>query len=140
MSDREPGSARELRRTPEWTAVCPYRRLEPERGVAALVDGVQVALFRLFDGRVFAIGNRDPIAGAYVLSRGIVGTRGDAPTVASPLYKEAYDLRTGECLDSPGVRVPTFPVRCHDGMVYLATGPDTGLAMGMAGAGSATER
>lgn len=112
--------------TTQWTVVCPYVRLEPERGIAALLHGIQVALFRVFDGRVYAIGNRDPIGGAYVLSRGIVGTRGDMPTVASPLYKQAYDLRTGECLDVPGVSVPTFPVRCDHGMVHvgIATGPE----------------
>lgn len=108
----------------QWTAVCPYSRLEPERGVAALVGGVQVAIFRMYDGRVFAIGNRDPIAGAYVMSRGIVGTRDDAPIVTSPLYKEAYDLRTGECLDAPGVAVPTFPAQCRDGLVHV--GPQRG--------------
>jgi len=102
-----------------WTVVCPYPQLEPERGVAALVDGEQVAVFRTFDGRLFAIGNRDPIAGAYVLSRGIVGTRGDTPVVTSPLYKQAYDLRTGACLDAPGVSVPTYRVRCHEGMVQV---------------------
>jgi nitrite reductase (NADH) small subunit len=106
-----------------WTAVCRYDRLEPERGVAALVAGVQVAVFRLHDGRVYAISNRDPIAGAYVLSRGVVGTRGDAPTVASPLHKQAYDLRTGECLDKPGVSVPTYPVRCLEGSVYVSVDP-----------------
>lgn len=103
-----------------WTVVCPYERLEPERGVAALVAGVQVALFRLHDGRVYAIDNRDPVGGAYVLSRGVVGTRGDAPTVASPLHKHVYDLRTGECLDKPGVSVPAYPVRCLDGSVYVS--------------------
>jgi nitrite reductase (NADH) small subunit len=112
--------------TSQWTPVCSYHQLEPERGVAALVDGVQVALFRLHDGSVYAIGNQDPIADAYVLSRGIVGTRGDAPIVASPLYKQAFDLRTGECLDAPGVSVPTFPVRCEDGLVYVGSGPTSG--------------
>jgi nitrite reductase (NADH) small subunit len=112
--------------TLEWTPVCPYSRLEPERGIAALVGGVQVAVFRLFDGQLFAIGNHDPIAGAYVLSRGIVGTRGDTPTVASPLFKQAYDLRTGECLDQPGVRVPTYPVRCHDGLVQVGMVDESG--------------
>lgn len=110
--------------TAQWTVVCPYARLEPERGVAALAGGVQVAVFRLHDGRVFAIGNRDPVAGAYVMSRGIVGTRDEAPIVTSPLYKEAYDLRTGECLDAPGVTIPTFPVQCRDGLVYV--GPPRG--------------
>jgi nitrite reductase (NADH) small subunit len=102
-----------------WTVVCPYQRLEPERGVAALVDGAQIAIFRTHDGALYAIGNRDPIAGASVMSRGIVGTRGDAPTVASPLHKQVYDLRTGECLDVPGITIPTYPVRHHNGLVEV---------------------
>lgn len=106
--------------TAQWTVVCPYPRLEPERGVAALVGGVQVAIFRTHDGVLYAIGNRDPIAGANVMSRGIVGTRGDAPTVASPLHKQVYDLRTGQCLDVPGVSVPTYAVRVRDGMIEIA--------------------
>ncbi|MGI5180733.1 nitrite reductase small subunit NirD [Dactylosporangium sp. CA-152071] len=104
----------------KWTVVCPFPRLEPERGVAALVDGAQVALFRTYDGDVHAIGNLDPISGAAVLSRGIVGSRGDVPTVASPMHKQAFDLRSGECLDQPGVRVPVYPVRVRDGLVEVA--------------------
>ena len=103
-----------------WTAVCPYPRLEPERGVAALIDGEQVAVFRTHDGRLFAIGQQDPIARAYVMARGIVGSRGDIPTVASPLHKQVYDLRTGACLDVPGVAVPAYRVRCRDGLVEVA--------------------
>jgi nitrite reductase (NADH) small subunit len=103
----------------QWTYVCPYPRLEPERGVAALVDGVQVAIFRTHDGDLYAISNWDPIAAASVMSRGIVGSRGDAPTVASPLHKQVYDLRTGQCLDVPGVAVPSYPVRCRDGQVEV---------------------
>lgn len=104
-----------------WTVVCPYQRLEPERGVAALIDGAQVAIFRTHDGELYAIGNRDPIAGANVMSRGIVGSRGDLPTVASPLHKQVYDLRTGECLDVPGVSVPRYPVRLNDGLVEVGS-------------------
>jgi nitrite reductase (NADH) small subunit len=103
----------------DWAAVCAYQMLEPERGVAALVGGAQVAIFRSYDGELFAIDNRDPIAGAYVMSRGIVGTRGEVPTVASPLHKQVYDLRTGECLDLPGVAVATYEVRCRDGAVEV---------------------
>lgn len=104
----------------KWEVVCPYGRLETERGVAALVERTtQVALFRLHDGTVYAIGNVDPLTGAAVLARGIVGTRGDAPTVASPLHKEVYDLRTGECLDQPEVAVPVYPVRIRDGLVEI---------------------
>jgi nitrite reductase (NADH) small subunit len=106
-----------------WTPICPYERLQPERGVAALVDGVQIAIFRGHDGTLYAIGNRDPIAGASVMSRGIVGSRGDTPTVASPLHKQVYDLRTGECLDMPGVTVPVYPVRVRDGLVQVCARP-----------------
>ena len=105
----------------KWTVVCPYLRLQPERGVAALVDGAQVALCRVYDGDVYALGNLDPISGAAVLSRGIVGSRGDVPTVASPMHKQVFDLRSGECLDQPGVRVPVYAVRVREGLVEVAT-------------------
>lgn len=108
-----------------WLPICPYESLQPERGVGALVGDHQVAVFRMHDGRLFAIGNRDPVQGPGVMSRGIVGTRGDIPTVASPLHKQVYDLRTGACLDLPGVVVPTYQVRCRDGVVEIL-GPDQG--------------
>ena len=105
-----------------WTAVCAYQDLEAERGVVALLGNLQVALFLTFGGELYAIGNQDPFFGAFVLSRGIVGTRGGIPTVASPLGKEVFDLRTGECLDDPAVSVPVFGIRCRDGQVEVAAG------------------
>ncbi|TDB73308.1 nitrite reductase small subunit NirD [Micromonospora sp. KC723] len=104
--------------TRNWTVVCQLDQLEPDRGVAALVDGVQVALFRTGD-ELYAVDNLDPVGGAYVMSRGIVGSRGGVPTVASPLHKQVYDLRTGECLDLPGVTLPVHQVRCRDGLVEV---------------------
>ncbi len=104
--------------TQGWTPVCGHDRLELDRGVAALVDGVQVALFRTLDG-LFAIDNRDPVSGAYVLSRGLVGSRDGVPTLASPLHKQVYDLRTGACLDRPGAAVTRHGVRCRDGVVEV---------------------
>ncbi len=49
----------------------------------------------------FAIDNVDPKSGASVLSRGLLGSLGDRVVVASPLYKNHFDLRTGECLEAP---------------------------------------
>ncbi len=89
--------------------------------MAALVNGVQIALFRTSDGELFAVGNRDPISHAYVMSRGIVGSRADVPTVASPLHKQVYDLRTGTCLDVADVSLPVYPVRVsEDSVVEVA--------------------
>lgn len=103
-----------------WAAVCSLADLLPERGVAALFGDLQVAVFRLHDGAVHAVGNRDPVSGACVLSRGIVGTRRDIPVVISPMHKQAYDLRTGACLDAPGVTVPAYAARVRDGVVEVA--------------------
>ena len=106
--------------TRTWTAVCPLSALLPERGAAVLVGGAQVAVFRLHDDSVRAVGNRDPFSGAYVLSRGIVGTRGGRPVVTSPMHKQAYDLDSGACLDAPAAVVPTYPARVRAGVVEIA--------------------
>jgi len=104
-----------------WEPLCPVAVLTADRGVAAMAPcGTQVAVFRLSTGEVYAVGNRDPFSGAHVLSRGIVGDHGGIPTVASPVYKQRFDLRTGACLDDPAVRVPTFPVRVAEGVLEVA--------------------
>ena len=107
--------------TPKWTSVCKLTDLDPERGAVALVHGRQVALFRTHDDEVYAIGNRDPFSGAHVLARGIVGSREGMPTVASPMYKQVFDLRTGQCFDDEKVRVPSFPVRVTDGVIEVGS-------------------
>ncbi len=109
--------------TSTYTLVCRIDDIEVEGGVAGLIDGEAVAIFRTHDGNLFAIGNYDPFAQASVLARGIVGTRstaeGDVPFVASPMHKQAFDLRTGQCLDDADVRIPTYDVRVVDGCVLV---------------------
>lgn len=82
-----------------WVRVCGWDDLEPERAVAALVAGDQVAVVRLADGTVHAVSHRDPVSGANVMARGIVGSAAvggvEVPTLTSPMYKERYDLTTG---------------------------------------------
>jgi nitrite reductase (NADH) small subunit len=101
------------------TTVCRLDQIEVEGGVLALVDGEAVAVFRTFEGEVFALSNYDPFSKASVLARGILGTRGDVPFVASPMYKQAFDLRTGQCLDDAAVRIPTYDVVVAEGQVRV---------------------
>ena len=109
------------------TAVCAYDRLTPDLGVAALVGDTQVAIFRLADGTVHALQNLDPFSGANVMSRGITGSRGDEPTIASPIYKQVFSLLTGECLvtmdKSPheglAPDLAVYRVKVNDGQVYV---------------------
>ena len=103
-----------------WIDVCSVDDLVPDRGACALIEGRQVALFRTSPrDELYALSNYDPFSRAYVLSRGIVGSKGDAPKVASPIYKQSFDLRSGQCLDDPSISVPTYPVREFDGRVVV---------------------
>jgi len=103
--------------------VCRLAELEVERGAAALVNGQAVAVFRTHDDTVYALGNQDPFSRASVLARGIVGTRvvdgEDVPFVASPMHKQAFDLRTGRCLDEEQVSVATYEVQVVEGVILV---------------------
>ncbi len=104
-----------------WNAVCSLDEIVPNTGVCALLDGQQVAVFRVADAedRVFAIGNFDPNSGAAVLSRGMVGSLGERIVVASPIYKHHFDLMTGECLEAPENSVASYRARIEGGKVWI---------------------
>jgi nitrite reductase (NADH) small subunit len=76
-------------------------------------------VFRTYDDQVFAVANHDPFTRTGVLAKGIVGTRGDVPFVASSRHRRAFDLRTGLCLEEPGVAVACYPVKVVDGVVHV---------------------
>ncbi len=106
----------------QWATICPLDRILPNTGVCALVNGQQVAIFRVGTGNeVYAISNYDPFSKAYVLSRGIVGDRNGIPKVASPIYKQNFSLLTGECLDDPTINVATYPIQISDSQIQVGT-------------------
>ena len=103
-----------------WTTVCELNALIPDVGVRALLGERQVAVFRLSGcDELFAIDAFDPFSNAPVLSRGIVGDLNGRLVVASPIYKQHFDLRTGECLEDDAVTVRTYSVRVVDGHVQV---------------------
>jgi nitrite reductase (NADH) small subunit len=103
-----------------WQPVCFLEDIVPNTGVCAMLGDTQVAIVRVGTGsELYAIGNFDPFSKAFVLSRGIVGDKAGVPKIASPIYKQSFDLRTGQCLDNPAVTVPVWPVRVRAGRVEL---------------------
>ncbi len=109
-----------LTKTRLWTTVCTPEDILPHTGVCALVEGRHVAVFRLGGDRFHAIDNIDPKSGASVLSRGLIGSLGDRTVVASPLYKNHFDLATGECLETAEHSVAVHAVRVEGGRVLVA--------------------
>ena len=106
----------------KWHPICELEDILPESGAAALVDGVEVAVFRVRDA-VFAIGNHDPASDANVLSRGIVGDIGGEIVVASPIYKQHFSLITGRCLEEPRFAVPAYMAEVRDGLIWVRAKP-----------------
>jgi nitrite reductase (NADH) small subunit len=102
----------------QWITVCQLEQILLNSGVCALVADRQIAIFRTVEG-IYAIDNYDPFSKAYVLSRGLVGDRNGIPKVASPIYKQNFNLQTGECFDDPMVKLPVYPVRVADGHVQV---------------------
>ncbi|HEY8922904.1 MAG TPA: nitrite reductase small subunit NirD [Polyangia bacterium] len=108
-----------------WVDVCALEDIWPNSGVAALLGGKQIAIVRFGDGdQVYALANFDPFSDAFVIARGIVGDRAGRPKIASPIYKQNFDLETGVCLDDPNVVLATYPARVRGGRIEVALAPD----------------
>lgn len=109
-------------RTSSWQFVCELDELLPDAGVAALIDGRQLAIFRVGQ-QVYALDNFDPHSAANVLSRGIVGDMQGELVVASPVYKHHFSLITGRCIEAPEMSVRAYPARVADGRIWVKSLP-----------------
>jgi nitrite reductase (NADH) small subunit len=118
----------------QWTDVCSVADLQENSGVCALVNSLQVAIFYLGSTNqglnssgnstnldLYAIGNFDPIGKANVLSRGVLGDINGQIVVASPLYKQHFNLETGVCLEDMAVSVPVYACRIENDRVQVDT-------------------
>ena len=104
-----------------WMTVCPLDELIDNVGICALVGDDQIAIFRLSGSdKLYAINNHDPFSNANVLSRGMCGDLKEQPVVASPIYKQHFNLSTGLCLEDDTVKLSVYPVRVVDGNVQVA--------------------
>ena len=103
----------------DWEVICGSSDILPFVGVRALLGEEQVAVFRVRE-KLFAISAIDPFTKTAVLARGIVGDLQNQTVVASPLYKQHFNLETGVCLEDNSIKVKTFRVREQAGKIELA--------------------
>jgi NAD(P)H-dependent nitrite reductase small subunit len=105
----------------QWQTVCSLEDLVAQSGVAALIEGKQIALFYLPDNdAVYAIDNYCPFAEANVLSRAIVGDLKGKTVIASPIYKQHFCLESGECLEDDTVKISVFETKIQDNLIQIA--------------------
>ncbi len=108
----------------QWQNICELNDILPNMGVCALFEGQQVAIFRVVSQKgaeeLYAINNYCPFSDSNTLSRGLVGSIEDKIVVASPLYKQHFDLTTGICIEDHSITVNTYPVRRNGAIIQLA--------------------
>lgn len=113
-------SQRQLNSQKTWTPVCNYDDITPNRPVAALINGEQIALVKTSLGKIYALDNKDPFSRANVIARGLVGTKNGYEVIISPMYKQAFDLETGKCLDDSNIEIETKRARVRSGRIEVA--------------------
>jgi len=106
----------------------------PANGGLAVKHGrAEVAVFHLpdneaKDARWFATQNTCPHKQARTISRGLVGVKLDGQvTLADPIYKTVYDLKTGSGISHPNLNLSTFPVKKEDGKLLVRLPPASEL-------------
>ena len=108
----------------QWFDICNIDDILPSMGRCALFNEQQIAIFRVIDQNgqenIYAIDNFCPFSESNTLSRGLTGSLTDKIVVASPLYKQHFELSTGLCLEDDSVSVKTYPVRLNGSTVQLA--------------------
>ena len=108
----------------QWEDICKTGEVLPNIGVCALFEGQQVAIFKVIDfsgvEQLFAINNYCPFSESNTISRGLVGSLDGKIVVASPIYKQHFDLSTGICLEDESVTLSVYPVRIEGNTIQLA--------------------
>ncbi len=105
----------------QWIDICSIDDLQPDSGICALAGNKQIAIFYMpKENSVYAINNYDPFGKANVLSRGMIGDLNGKPMVASPLYKQHFNLKTGVCFEDDNVKVETYAIRLTHGRVEVS--------------------
>ncbi len=102
-----------------WHNACAFDDLSIGAGTCVLIEGEQVAIFRIGQDLVRAVQNLCPHKGAAAMHQGLVGEKNGQAAVFCPLHKRAYSLDDGRCLEEDGVALRAYPVRVVGGMVEV---------------------
>lgn len=106
----------------QWISVCKASDIPENGGACVKIGEEQVAVFNFTRrGEWYATQNLCPHKKQMALSRGMIGSAGDAcePKVACPFHKNTFSLITGECLSDDEYSIKTYPIKVLDGDVFI---------------------
>ncbi len=104
---------------PDFVEIGPLDTIGVGQGRCIKLNEKELAVFRLRDGRVFAIDNLCPHRSG-PLSEGIIGVDHASKLVAvvCPFHAYKFALADGRGLDTE-MCVRSYPVEVHDGRIFL---------------------
>lgn len=103
-----------------WFKAAPVAAFPENGGACIRYKDLQVAVFNFSRRKEwYACQNLCPHKKQMVLSRGLIGSAGGEPKVACPFHKRTFSLRSGGCLNAAEENISVFPVKVHDGYVYI---------------------
>jgi nitrite reductase/ring-hydroxylating ferredoxin subunit len=103
---------------PAWTATVDEAKVREGSPVPVYPKGVGVLLVRL-DGELHAIRNMCVHMGCP-----LEGGELDGPIISCPCHDWRFDVRTGEFVTSPELKVRVFETRIEDGKVLVDLGEE----------------
>ena len=97
----------------------PLDQIAAGQGRCFIAGARQIAVFRLRDGRVFALDNTCPHRGG-PLSEGVAGIDHGSgiETVICPLHGYKFSLRDGRGLNNE-LHARSYPVEVRDGRIFI---------------------
>lgn len=98
-----------------WLPAGPVERFPARLGTRVELNGMEAAVFRLTDGRIFALENRNPHRKGGILCEGMVS----GEYLYDPLYDWKIHIPTGQVQAPDTGTVRTIGVRVENGTVYL---------------------
>lgn len=100
----------------DYVPVGPAGRFPVRIGVRVKLEDMEAAVFRLSDGRIYALENKNPNRKGGVISEGMVS----GEYLYDPLYDWKIHLPTGQVQAPDTGEVKTLSVKIENGVVLLA--------------------
>ena len=95
--------------------VAHYSNLRVRSGYTIKIDDIEIALFKLTNGEVYAIENRSPHPKGGVLTEGLVS----GEYVYCPVYDWKISLKDGKVQAPDEGQVRTFKVELQEDIVFI---------------------